>query len=211
MRPALFLPLPLLTLMACGGKPETPPAPTAPITAPAQVVGVANIEPLARTLDLTAEATGIVDRILVEANDTVQQGDTLLVLRNALERAKSDQKAAALATQRNAVDAATQEIASAKADLDLANAELQRTEALFASGAATAQDPDHKRADAGKKGAQGRTHEARQREASTKLRELEADLRSSRGRSRSPPIAESPHVRPLARCCAPAPVLPVLL
>jgi multidrug resistance efflux pump len=51
---------------------------------------------------------------------------------------------------------------------------------LFASGAATAQDRDQKRADAGKKGAQVRTLEARQREASTKLRELEADLRSSR-------------------------------
>jgi multidrug resistance efflux pump len=179
MRPAFFISLPLLTLMSCGGKPEPPPAPTAPVTAPELVMGVANIEPLARTLDLTAEATGIVDRILVQPNDTVQQGDTLLVLRNALERAKSDQKAAALTTQRNAVDAATEEIASAKADLDLATAELQRSEALFTSGAATAQDRDQKRADAGKKAAQLRALEARQREASAKVRELEADLRSS--------------------------------
>jgi|694.fasta_scaffold03233_8 multidrug resistance efflux pump len=180
MRLSILHTLPLLSLLACGGKPETSPAPVAPVTAPALVVGVANIEPLARTLDLTSEAAGVVDRILVEANDTVQQGDTLVVLRNAPERARSEQKAAALATQRNAVDAATQEIASAKADLDLASAELQRTEALFSGAAATAQERDQKRADAQRKAAQLRTLEARQREASSKVRELEADLRASR-------------------------------
>lgn len=180
MRLADLFALPLLTLMACGGKPEPPLTPPAPTTAPALVVGVANIEPLARMLDLTAEATGVVDRVLVEGNDTVKQGDTLVVLRNASERAKADQKVAALNTQRNAVEAAQQDIVSAQADLDLATSELKRTEALLTSGAATAQDRDQKRADGDKKAAQVRTLQAREREAMAKVRELEADLRSSR-------------------------------
>lgn len=171
--------IPVLTLMACGGDRGAAPAAPAPVTTAQLVVGVANIEPLQRKLDLTVESAGVVDRILAQAGDTVRKGDTLLVLRNAPERARAEQRRAALATQQAALEGARADVAGAQADLDQARRELDRTMALQASGAATAQQLDGHRADADKRSAQLRNARSRQDEAEARMRELQADLRAA--------------------------------
>lgn len=170
---------PLFALMACGGDPAPAPVPVAPVNAPALVVGVANIEPLQRTLDLTAEAAGVVHQLRRQAGDTVRAGDTLIVLRNAAEQARVEQRRAALASQRATADAARADMNAAEADRDQAERELQRTTALQGADAATAQQLDERRAEAEKREAQLHAARSRMQESEARLREGEADLRTA--------------------------------
>ena len=71
-----------LALAACGTQPATTPAPAEDVVTSNEVVAEGRLEPIQGT-NLSFQARGIVEEILVKAGDSVKQGDVLARLTNA--------------------------------------------------------------------------------------------------------------------------------
>jgi multidrug efflux pump subunit AcrA (membrane-fusion protein) len=98
---------------------------------PVQVVGMGRIEPEGRILDLQSEVAGIVTRIPVRPGDAVSQGQVLIELTSAIEKARLDQAAAQVRSQRSQIDAARAALASARIKTDNAGLTFERAKILF--------------------------------------------------------------------------------
>ena len=70
-----------LALAACGNQPEATPAP-AEIVSSSDVVAEGRLEPI-QGANLSFQARGVVEQVLVSAGDTVSEGDVLVRLANA--------------------------------------------------------------------------------------------------------------------------------
>ncbi|MCP5283025.1 MAG: efflux RND transporter periplasmic adaptor subunit [Rhodoferax sp.] len=97
------------------------------------------IEP-ERVADVGSQVVGLVERLHVERGDTVKAGQTLVTLRNDIERAN-----VSVADTRARVDA---EILAAKASLDLALQKVRRAESLVAQNFVSAQAVEQARGEA---------------------------------------------------------------
>jgi len=71
-----------LALAACGTQPATTPAPAEDVVTSNEVVAEGRLEPIQGT-NLSFQARGVVEEILVKAGDSVKQGDVLARLTNA--------------------------------------------------------------------------------------------------------------------------------
>ena len=71
-----------LALAACGSQPTATPAPAANAVSSESVVAEGRLEPIQGT-NLTFQARGVVEAILVKAGDSVKKGDVLARLANA--------------------------------------------------------------------------------------------------------------------------------
>jgi len=117
-----------------GCKAEKPaPAESAPKMdmIPVQVVGLGRIEPESRILDLQSEVSGIVTRIAVKAGDAVGKDQILVELTSAIEKARMDQAAAQVRSQRSQIDAARAALASTRIRTENAKLTFERAQSLF--------------------------------------------------------------------------------
>ena len=70
-----------LALAACGNQPTATPVPST-VVSPNEVVAEGRLEPV-HGADLSFQARGVVEEVLVSAGDAVKQGDNLIRLSNA--------------------------------------------------------------------------------------------------------------------------------
>ncbi|MDX1907426.1 MAG: efflux RND transporter periplasmic adaptor subunit [Bacteroidia bacterium] len=147
MMTRFFCLMSLALLMACGGKPE---AETSTAVAPAaisgvdslrisQIVGIANIQPLAEIIPITPEAAGKIVRIGAAEGVRVEKGSVLLELDHTVEGAQVDQASAKLATQQAVISTQQATIASLRVRLDQARTTHERNVKLHAGNALTLQ------------------------------------------------------------------------
>jgi multidrug efflux pump subunit AcrA (membrane-fusion protein) len=115
----------------CQSKTDSPPEskPEMDMT-PTQVVGLGRIEPELKILDLQSEVSGIVTGIFFRAGDVVAQGQTLLELSSAIEKAGLGLKAAQVQSQRSQIDAARAALGSARARTENARLSFIRAKVL---------------------------------------------------------------------------------
>ena len=127
---------------------------TAALTPTGAIGGAGVIEPLDRAVSLASEGSGVVEAVLVTEGATVAAGDVLVRLRGdplraALAAAEADEREANAEVLRVAngsrvedVRASREDAAAAVARAELSERSAARIEALFASGAATADERD---------------------------------------------------------------------
>ena len=115
----------------CKSKTASPPEskPKMDMT-PTMVVGLGRIEPELRILDLQSEVSGTVTAIFFRAGNAVTKDQTLVELSSAIEKARLDQKAAQVQSQRSQIDAARAALGSAKARTENARLSFVRAKAL---------------------------------------------------------------------------------
>ena len=107
-----------------------------------QIVGVGKIEPENEIIQLSAEVSGIVQKVYKNENDSIHAGDVILELKHTIEDANIAQLKRAVATQ--AAQKKADEDAIKESHIRYANAaaELQRLQNLLAKGAETRQVVD---------------------------------------------------------------------
>ncbi len=107
-----------------------------------KIVGIANIEPVGKILPISAETNGIITKILVEANDTVTAGQTLILLDYAVEESQLAQAKSKLATQQSVINSAKANVASTQVRIENAKTNFLRNQKLFEGNATTQQALD---------------------------------------------------------------------
>jgi HlyD family secretion protein len=107
-----------------------------------KIVGIANIEPIGKILPISAETNGIITKILVEANDSVTSGQTLILLDYAVEESQLAQAKSKLATQQSIINTAKANVASMQVRLENAKTNFLRNQKLLEGNATTQQTLD---------------------------------------------------------------------
>lgn len=107
-----------------------------------KIVGIANIEPVGKILPISAETNGIITKILVEANDSVKAGQTLILLDYAVEESQLGQAKSKLATQQSVINTAKANVASTQVRLENAKNNFLRNQKLLEGNATTQQTLD---------------------------------------------------------------------
>lgn len=137
-------------LLNCGGKKEdekkTPVFTEKQVRAEIdKVVGIANVEPIGKILPISSEVNGTITKILVEANDEVQAGQTLMMLDYKVEEAQLAQAKSKLATQQAVINSAKANVAPLEVRLRNTENTYKRNESLLAGNATTKQVLDDSR------------------------------------------------------------------
>lgn len=146
------------------------------ITQTNQVLGVARIEPEDGLIDLNAGASGRILRKLVAENDSVANGQPLLLLDVAVEKAQLAQAQSKLAAQRASIEASEATVAAQRAGLAKLRDQYERNVKLLQVRAATQNAVDDSRADVRKAERDLAAAEAQVAQARGRLRELQTDI-----------------------------------
>ena len=129
-----------LVLGACGGSDKNQPAPVKPeqvIAEATAVISMGKILPRDGIISLSATVTGNIEKLHVEAGDSVKKGDLILELRAREEQLAASESQAQVDAQaaRNAADA--YEVRLAEIRLQELRAKYQTSKALEEKGAET--------------------------------------------------------------------------
>ena len=141
-----------------------------------QVQGVARIEPEAGILDLTAGTSGRITKILITENQEVNAGQPLLSIEVAIENAQLTQAQSKIEPQRASVAATRATVEALRANLPNVRETYERNVALYKSQAQTKQAVDDSRAALDKLLKDIAAAEANTAQASSRIKELEADV-----------------------------------
>lgn len=147
MKPIIFIATLVCLLFYCKKKEVETKTITKSLENIQQVVGIGRIEPENEIIQLSAEVGGIVQKIYKNGNDSVQVGDTILVLKHTIERANILQLKQAVAVQVSQIKVDESAIKEQRIKYANANVELQRLKTLLAKGAETQQTVDNSTTD----------------------------------------------------------------
>ncbi|MVM37539.1 HlyD family efflux transporter periplasmic adaptor subunit [Spirosoma sp. HMF3257] len=171
-----------LLLTACGGsadKASEPKDSIRTVQSPKhidEVLGIAVIEPAQRISQLSAETAGLVKSISVDIGDTVNKGQVLLTLDNAVESAQLQQASVKIKTQQDAIETARQNVQTLRVQLQKAEDDLKRNQTLFAGNALTRKDLEDSQYQVTNLQQQIRASEAQVKQAQGRIGELRADI-----------------------------------
>jgi HlyD family secretion protein len=171
----------VVSLVSCNKEEEkTNATPTDSLTArPAtknQVFGVARIEPEDGILDLTAGTSGRIVKILMTENQEIGVGQALLSIETAIENAQLTQAQSKIEPQRSSIEASRATVEALKANLPNVRQTYERNLALYQSQAQTKQAVDDSKAVLDKLLKDIAAAEANVTQASSRIKELEADV-----------------------------------
>jgi len=141
-----------------------------------EVVGIANIEPLQRIVQLSPEASGTVVAIRFNLNDHVKKGQLLLQLDDQIERAQVNQAQSKLRTQQAVIQTQQDNLDGLRVSLADAKNKFDRNERQFQGQAVTQQVRDDSRFVYENLTYQVKAAEANLAQQQAKLNELQADL-----------------------------------
>lgn len=110
-----------------------------------KVVGIANIEPVGKILPISSEVSGTITGIVVEANDEVKRGQTLMMLDYKVEESQLAQAKSKLGSQQAVIRSAQASLAPLQVKLENAKTNYDRNQSLFNGGATTQQVLDDSR------------------------------------------------------------------
>lgn len=167
-------------LFSCGGKSAEKPAASGDTLKsaekPERVVGVARIEPVSKIYSINTDASGIVDKLSVDAGSHVKKGDIILKLASTVEEAQLRQSESKLAAQNSRVLALQSTLKSLEVKLANAETTYKRNQALLAQGAVTRQAFDDSKASFESLQSDVASAKANSETEKAKLGELQADI-----------------------------------
>lgn len=167
-----------ILFLACGGKQEekiTPPVFANKLIVD-MVIGIANIEPAERIVQLTTESAGIVQSIHVNLGQQVKKGELLFSLSDEVEMAQVNQAQSKLRTQQSIIESQQATVGSLEVQLQNAKTNFDRTQKLFDGQAATQQQLDDSRFAFENAAQQKLAASANLQQQIAKKAELQADL-----------------------------------
>jgi multidrug resistance efflux pump len=124
---------------SCSNKDRKNEAPVYGQTDIESITGVARIEPENGLLNIYANASGRITKIVALENQQTAEGSPLLILDCTVEKALLHVEESKVAAQNAAIDAAARNVESVKNDLDKAKSDLALNGQLFAVKAITEQ------------------------------------------------------------------------
>lgn len=142
-----------MSVGGCGGAKEPPPA--TPATAAAKiipqaerVIGVGRVEPEVKIYKLSAEVSGVAQKVLAQNGDFVKAGQTIIELARETETNQAVQAEVTLRAREADIRTLSASIETEKVRLQNAETKLTRTRNLVARQAETAQRLDDDETDA---------------------------------------------------------------
>jgi multidrug resistance efflux pump len=141
-----------------------------------EVVGIANIEPMQRIVQLSPEASGTVTEIKVNLNDHVRKGQMLLLMDAKVESAQVAQAQSKIRTQQAVIQSQQSTVEALRVTLADAKNKFERNERLFQGNAATQQTRDDSKFVYDNLVLQVKAGEDNVAQQRAKLNELQADL-----------------------------------
>ncbi|MBS1507656.1 MAG: efflux RND transporter periplasmic adaptor subunit [Bacteroidetes bacterium] len=175
----LILILILVLIFSCKKKESPPPDKTNVNTSQLEVkevVGIANIEPMQRIVQLSSEASGAVTELKVNLNDHVRKGQPLLLLDAAVEAAQVAQAQSKIRTQQAVIQSQQSTVDALRVNLADAKNKFERNERLFKANAVTQQTRDDSKFAYDNLTLQVKAGEDNIAQQKAKLNELQADL-----------------------------------
>jgi HlyD family secretion protein len=173
----------VLTLAACGSKDDEKKTEAVLADSLAkrpstknQIVGVARVEPEDGIINLTAGTEGRVLGVLIDDNQTVQKGQSLLTIEVALENAQLRQANSKISTQHATIAAQQATLEGLKVNLKNSRDSYERNLTLYEGNAQTKQALDDSKAALDKIVKDVETAEANYRQVQSKVGELQADI-----------------------------------
>jgi len=119
-------------LTGCGSKKEDQKDTAAVLDmTPTQVFGLGRVEPELKILNLTSETSGLVTKIYFQPGDIISQGQTIVELSNAIEKARVEQAVARIQTQFSQIRAAKAALASTKIKTENVKLTFERSKKLY--------------------------------------------------------------------------------
>ncbi len=105
-----------------------------------EVMGIAIIEPVERITNLAANSSGIIKEVYAQSGQLVKSGEILLKIDSDLDNVEVQQAQSKVLTQKQAIEAATANIQILKSQLNKANSDLSRDQALYDGKALTSKE-----------------------------------------------------------------------
>ena len=157
----------LLFLFSCGNPEKDNPVNEHKTSLdPSQVSAVGRIEPAAKIVQLSAEVSGVVKRIVAQAGDSVKAGDTIIEMTSQTEAAQVKNDATTIAIRRSEIRASEASLAAARTKADNLQLQFQRLQNAYDQGAESRQNVDNARTEADA--------------AAREVNRLQADLKAKR-------------------------------
>ncbi len=141
-----------------------------------QILGVARIEPEDGILNLTAGTNGKVLAVLIEENQIVQKGQSLLMIENIIENAQLIQSESKIGTQIAAIAVTKANLEAAKVNLKNARDNYERNLRLTEGNAQTKQALDDSKATVDKLMKEVEVSAANIEQSKSRINELQADI-----------------------------------
>lgn len=168
--------------MGCGGntpqqEQATQAADSLRPTTNDRILGVARIEPEEGILNITAGTTGKITEVLIDDNQELTKGQAMLDIEVSVEGAQLAQAQSKIATQRASIEANQATLEAQKVNLANAQDTYQRNLQLFQGKALTKQVLDDSKATLERLKHEVEATEATLRQSSSRVGELEADIR----------------------------------
>jgi HlyD family secretion protein len=157
-------------------KQETPTAVNTQKLIVKEVVGIANIEPLQRILQISPEVSGTVTAIRFNLTDHVNKGQALLLMDDKIEQAQVAQAQSKLRTQQAVIKSQESTTETLRVTLADAKNKLDRNERQLQGNAVTQQVRDDSKFVYDNIVYQVKTSENNLEQQKAKLNELQADL-----------------------------------
>jgi multidrug resistance efflux pump len=144
---------------------------------PHSVIAVGRVEPAGRLTALSTEASGIVATLEAQAGDSLEKGDVILTLNDAVEAAELALSQARLATQRQEIIQAQASLKAAQATLLNSRLTFERLAKVHQQGAETGQNLDDAHTDYQVAQLEVKRLEGALTSAQAKYAELQQDVR----------------------------------
>jgi HlyD family secretion protein len=177
MKNSILLGLPFL-LFSCGKKEAKEPSAkvnTAKLEVK-EVVGIANVEPLQRIVQISPEVSGTVTGVNFNLNDHVKKGQTLLLMDDKVEQAQVAQAQSKLRTQQAVIQNQQSNLEALRVNLADAKNKYERNERQLLGNAVTQQVRDDSKFAYDNFIYQVKASESNLAQQKAKLNELQADL-----------------------------------
>jgi len=142
---------------------------------PDHIVGIGRIEPELRILELNTEVSGIVAEIYFKPGDFISEGQTIIELSNAIEKARLEQEIAKIQIQINEIEAAEAALASTRVRKENAGVSYNRTKKLFEENVEAKSDYDRAKTEYESLAEEIKRLEALVVSARNRLRQYQAD------------------------------------
>ena len=175
--PILHLLLLLLCCAACGGKKEEAAVVTTTTkTTNDRVFGIARIEPEDGITDLVAGTSGKVLSVLIDENQSIKKGQTLMTVDQSVEKSQLLQAKSKIGPQTAAITTQRANVETLKINLRNAQTILQRNTALFNGKALTKEELDNSQFEVDRYQKEIAEAEAKVAEANSKIDEIKTDI-----------------------------------
>ncbi|KAA9341025.1 HlyD family secretion protein [Adhaeribacter soli] len=139
----------LLFLFSCGNpEKDNPVSEHKTSFDPNQVSAIGRIEPEAKIIQLSAEVSGVVKRIVAQAGDSVQAGDTIIEMTSLTEAAQVKNDATTIAIRQSEIRAGEASLAAAQTKAANLKLQFQRLQNAYNQGAESRQNVDNARTEA---------------------------------------------------------------